>query len=164
MILSAGWPESETGENMMCPTIAPLSSAISDTSGCAWSRRASTRLASAGVSNADTFTAWTAAQSLCSSARISMFSLKTYNAQIKPRRAASTCMNCYTHEPDSVLDCFNAQSPKLLKVVLHGFELFGRVLIRDLTRDPTGSKLALKPSSIARLNDEPRVFCVGSVV
>jgi hypothetical protein len=67
-------------------------------------------------------------------------------------------------EPDSVLDCFNAQSPKLLKVVLHGFELFGRVLIRDLTRDPTGSKLALKPSSIARLNDEPRVFCVGSVV
>jgi hypothetical protein len=41
-------------------------------------------------------------------------------------------------EPDSVLDCLNAKSPKLLKVVLHGFELFGRVPlpIRDLTRDP----------------------------
>ena len=79
MIFSAGWPESETGENMMCPTIAPLSSAISETSGRACSRRASTRLASAGVSNADTFTACTAAQSLRSSARISMCSLKTHN-------------------------------------------------------------------------------------
>src|SRR5438552_91849 len=72
MILSAGWPASETGENMMCPTIAPLSSAMSETSGRACSRRASTRLASSDVSNADTFTACTAARSFRSSARISM--------------------------------------------------------------------------------------------
>ena len=29
------------------------------------------------------------------------------------------------YEPDSVLDCFNAKLPKLFKVVIHGFELFG---------------------------------------
>ena len=42
------------------------------------------------------------------------------------------------NEPDSVLDCLNAKSPKSLKVVIHGFELFGGMPlpIRDLTRDP----------------------------
>jgi hypothetical protein len=38
---------------------------------------------------------------------------------------------------DSVLDCLNTSSPESLKVVLHGFELFGGVPlpIRDLARD-----------------------------
>lgn len=41
-------------------------------------------------------------------------------------------------EPDSVLDCLNTKSPKSLKVVFHGFELFGGVPlpIHHLVRDP----------------------------
>ena len=41
-------------------------------------------------------------------------------------------------EPASVLDCLNAKSPKLLKVVLHGLELFGGVAlpVRDLACNP----------------------------
>src|SRR3977135_512270 len=72
MIFSEGWPAREMGENMVGPTIDPASSGMSEASGRACSRKASTRLASSDVSNADTFTAWTAAQSLGSSARISM--------------------------------------------------------------------------------------------
>ena len=43
-------------------------------------------------------------------------------------------------EPDSFLDCLNAKSLKFLKVVLHGFELFGGVPVpmRDFTHDPKG--------------------------
>jgi hypothetical protein len=40
--------------------------------------------------------------------------------------------------PDSLLDCLNTKSLQSLKVVLHGFELFGSVPvpIRDFARDP----------------------------
>ena len=57
------WPEILTGENMMWPTTAKFSSATSETTGRACWRRASTRFASAGVSKAETFRAWTAGRS-----------------------------------------------------------------------------------------------------
>jgi hypothetical protein len=47
--------------------------------------------------------------------------------------------------PDSVLNRLNAKLPKLLKVVLHGFKLFGRMAfpIRYFTRNSKGISRAV---------------------